>query len=353
MALYIVLKYFQSYEYNFKEIVWLGIGFAITALLRVNMVVIWIVAVPLVLIRMILKRQWEKIRNCAAGFMLGIMVIFLPVGIYLIYTNCIKEFIDCYIIFNFGYSQGGEDWSGILEAIELCIKNLPFALLALMVSFWPNIKNRLYKLNGLILLVSLYFSHMSGRYYQHYGMILLPMLVILFVGAFQNLYDIISIKDRVKLKLRFPINQIMIVAFVAAALAGVALQYKWANLIREPMMNEGGVKELVDYISSHSAPEDDVLVIGNDAKYYLLADRYTRNKYFYQTPPIKLSDEIYTDFIKEIEQSPADLVVVMGEKKECLLRDDNLGNVYKYFENKAIAGEYQCYTFDNYYIYEK
>ena len=42
LALYIFLKYFQNFEYRFKDIVWLGAGFAVIALLRVNMAAVWV-----------------------------------------------------------------------------------------------------------------------------------------------------------------------------------------------------------------------------------------------------------------------------------------------------------------------
>ena len=71
------------------------------------------------------------------------------------------------------------------------------------------------------------------------------------------------------------------------------------------------------------------------------------------TPPIKINDEIYEEFMDELERCQSDLVAVMGNKEECLAREDNLGKVYQYFEEKLLNGEYQCQIFENFYVYTK
>lgn len=353
LALYIFLKYFINFEYQFKEIIWLGIGFGVVALLRVNMAVIWAVMMPIVLAVMLWKRQWKTIGNCAMGFCLGLILVFVPVCVYLLCTGSFQDFIQCYITFNFGYSDGGSNWAGVSSAIVKGLRNLPYAVAAIVLSLWPHIKNRLYVLNLLILTVSLYFAHMSGRYYQHYGIILLPMFVVVFVCALSNLYEILSVRGRIGFKMKFPGMFIMILGLVLAVVAVFFLQYKWANLIREPMMQAGGVSQLTEYIKDNSAEEEDVLIVGNDSKYYLLADRYTKNKYFYQTPPIKISDEIYEEFMEELEKCNSKLIVVMGDKETCMERDDNLGAVYQYLEEQSVSGRYCCETFEDFYVYKR
>ena len=352
LALYIFLKYFQHFTYRFSEIVWLGVGFAVVSLLRVNMAAIWIAVMPVILIRMICKKQWKELGNCALGFLAGVAIVYIPVLIYLLVTGSLKEFIDCYIVFNFGYSDGGSNLAGVWSAIMKGLANLPFAVAALVLSLWPNVKNRQYVLNLWILAVSLYFSHMSGRYYQHYGMILLPMLVVLFAGAFANLYEILSLKERITFRLKLPHNVLMLAGLTVAILGAFFLQFKWANLIRDALYTTDGMDVVQECILENSTEEDDVLIIGNDVKHYLLAERETANKYFYQTPPIKISDELCEDFLKEAEEHPSDLVVVMGNKEACMEREDNLGRVYQYFETQCRNGDYECEEYDNFYIYK-
>ena len=352
-ALYVFLKYFKEFSYKRCDIMWLGVGFATVALLRVNMVTVWIAFMPLILIHMLYKHEMKELTKCIVSFLTGACLICIPVLIYTIATGSLKEFIDCYLVFNFGYSDGGSNFEAVKNAIGECIQNLSWAFAAGIIALFPNRKNRIFWLNLWALVITLYFSHMSGRYYQHYGMILLPMLVALITGAVTVLYDILSLREKISFKMKFPDKKIMISGFILAIFAAFFLQYKWANLIREPMLQTGGVKELQEYLIENTSEEDDVLIVGNDVKYYLLADRSTDNKYFYQTPPIKLSDEVYQGFMEEVERCQSDTIVVMGNKSECLEREDNLGRACSYFENQALDGKYLCQEFENYYIYTK
>lgn len=352
-ALYIFLKYFKDEKYEIKEIVWLGIGFAVVALLRVNMIAVWIAVMPIIFVKMLFKHQYKDVLQCVLAFCGGAIIVLVPVLIYLVKTDSLKQFIECYIIFNVSYSEGGSSLQSIAKVWLQCIENLLLAFGAGVVSIFVFRKNKLFWLNCWILLVSLYFSHMSGKFYAHYGMILLPMLIPLAEGGIEMLYKILSINGKLKFKLKFPKNAIMLVGLCAVILGAAVVQYKWANLIREPMLQAGGVKALQEYLVENTKEKDDVLIVGNDAKYYLLADRKTENKYFYQTPPIKISEELYNDFLKELEEKTSDTIVVMGTKEKCLEKQDNLGEVCRYLENMALGGEFSCQTFKHFYIYTK
>lgn len=353
LALYIFLKYFRNFTYNFRDIVWLGVGFAVVSLLRVNMAAIWVAVMPLILIRMIYKRQWKELGNCALGFVCGLAIIYIPVMIYLLLTGSLQDFIDCYMIFNLSYSEGGSNLMGVWSAISKGLANIPFAVAAFLISLWPNIKKRLYLLNLWILIVTLYFSHMSGRYYQHYGMILLPMLVVLFACALVNLYDILSLKEKINFKWKFPGNAIMLGGLTVVIAGAFFLQFKWSNLIHDALFQTDGMDVVQECILANSTEEDDVLIVGNDVKHYLLADRSTANKYFYQTPPIKISEEIYQGFMEELNRCQSDLIVVMGNKTECLEREDYLGQAYQYLEEQYQKGDYECEVYENFYAYKR
>ena len=350
-ALYIFLKYFKTNSYRFVEIVFLGVGAAVISLLRVNMVTVWIALMPLVIIQMLFRKEFRDLFSCVGAFCAGVFAVYLPMLCYLLITGCFQDFIDCYLVFNFAYSDGGIDVSDIFHALTEGVKNLSWAFAAGLIAVIPYRKKKLFWLNVWSLLVTLYFSHMSGRFYQHYGMILLPMLVPFMTGAIEVIYGVLSWGEKFQFHLKFPKNWIMTGGFFAAAFAAFFLQYKWANLIRETMMETGGVRQLTECLLEKTSPEDDVLIVGNDAKYYLLADRTTKNKYFYQTPPIKISDALYEDFMKEVEEKPSDCIVIFGNKEKCLEREDHLGQVYRYFEDGFQKGEYQCEIYENFYTY--
>lgn len=353
LTLYIFLKYFKNYKYCFKDIVWLGIGCAIVVLLRVNMIAIWAAVMPLILVRMIRKKEWKDLRTCAIGFTTGLCIVLIPVTAYFICTQSLKDFIDCYFVFNFVYSDGGIKSSNVLSAIVKGIKNQPYIIAAFILAIWPHIKKREYILNTWVLFFSLYFSYMSGRYYDHYGITLLPMFVAIVVCAINNMYNILSFNEKFSFRIKLPGNIIMISGLVLAVIGAFVVQYKWANLIRESMLQSGGVAEIVEYIEENSEKNDDVLIVGNDCKYYLLTDRKTNNKYFYQNSPIKASEEVYEGFISELNRCQSDLIIVMGNKEDNFKREDNRGKAYRYIESQMTENEYMTHISNDYYAYLK
>jgi hypothetical protein len=65
----------------------------------------------------------------------------------------------------------------------------------------------------------------------------------------------------------------------------------------------------VTWLKENTDRGDDVLVLGNDAWSYLSADRRTENRFFYQTPPIEISDEFCSDFLQELQKHPSDVIL--------------------------------------------
>ena len=47
-----------------------------------------------------------------------------------------------------------------------------------------------------------------------------------------------------------------------------------------------------------------------------MADRKTENRFFYQLPPLEISDELYTSFLKEIEKKPSQMIILPGVMEE-------------------------------------
>ena len=80
-----------------KEITLLGICFAITALLRVNLVVVWIVPCIYFIIESIKTKKLKNIPNYIIFFLIGILVVFIPIHIYLKKTGAFNEFIQDYL----------------------------------------------------------------------------------------------------------------------------------------------------------------------------------------------------------------------------------------------------------------
>ena len=62
-------------------------------------------------------------------------------------------------------------------------------------------------------------------------------------------------------------------------------------------------------LQGQTEADDDVLALGNNAWLYLDTDRSTENRYFYQTPPIEISQTLREDFLRELREHPSDVIV--------------------------------------------
>ena len=73
------------------------------------------------------------------------------------------------------------------------------------------------------------------------------------------------------------------------------------------------------YLREETGPAEDILSLGNSCRYYLLADRATEGRFFYQTPPIELSEALCQEFYDELEKNPPDRIIIpYGEDAENL-----------------------------------
>ena len=96
---------------------------------------------------------------------------------------------------------------------------------------------------------------------------------------------------------------------------------------------------LTAYLKENTTAEDDVLVIGNSSWYYLLADRKTQNRFFYQLPPLEISDQLRDEFYEELRQKPADCIVLPGWQEDRDRTDNLLGGIRGVLEEDGYRRE--------------
>ena len=93
------------------------------------------------------------------------------------------------------------------------------------------------------------------------------------------------------------------------------------------------------YLKENTTAEDDVLVIGNSSWYYLLADRKTQNQFFYQLPPLEISDQLRDEFYEELRQKPSDCIVLPGWQEDRDRMDNLLGGIRGVLEEDGYRQE--------------
>ncbi|MFI3212517.1 MAG: hypothetical protein R3Y24_04165 [Eubacteriales bacterium] len=182
MGLYIFVKYFMTEKIVSWEIIVLGICAVYTFLLNGNLISIWMAYIPIVFMLLIYQKQWKELKVCVISFLSGILIAVLPVAITLLVQGSMISFIEIYFGFNTTYTNGVTLMSFYSSIMKFAYFNDYFVWVHIIcVIYWiVKEKGRL----GLTL-YSLWFTaiallmlSMSGRGYDHYGIQLVPCMII-------------------------------------------------------------------------------------------------------------------------------------------------------------------------------
>ena len=305
-AMLVFLRFCRDNRYRRYEILLLGAAFGAVLLLRANMVSVWIACIPYVLIRLLAEKRFRDIGVCTLLFTGGLSAVLLPVIAYGLSSHSLQPLWEDYILFNLLYT--GESWSGVSAGFAMVLGYLkilwPAAVVVVIAPFLVRKQKGLLFLNAWAFMLSFVMALMSGRGYGHYVIVLLPLVAVPFAGFFA------LIGERLR-KWEHGSNP-TVIALSGVLILAAAVGYR---VMRNPDTGTGD--ELLQYLQEETAPEEDILILGNSCRYYLLADRRTECRFFYQTPPAELSEELFRDFIGELKAFPPDRIVIpYGEDAE-------------------------------------
>ena len=299
LSAYIFFSFFRTGNYTGRQLFVLGFSCMVVLLQQANLVTVWVAFVPLVVVRLVREKRWREIWACILLFLLGMLAAFLPVLIWAVRKGCLEEMWHYYIVFNLTYSENmAPGLAGYLQLTKNNLMRIWPGILAIAVSLLHDRKNKLQWLNLWFFVVSLILMQLSGRDSLYYLLILLPALILPASGLFDALQHLLYRRvEREK-------NSTVIV-LCCLLLASAAVAHRAVSNLR-PRYNDG----VVPYLTEQTEEGDDVLIIGNYAWPYLAADRTTQNRFFFQWPPIQVSDELYQEFLAELNQHPSDYVIL-------------------------------------------
>ena len=327
----VFFSFFQKKTYHRHQIVLLGISFMVVFLLRANMIAVWASMMPVVLVLLLKDRRYGDIGTCILLFMLGTLLVLLPVLYMAFKTDSLEAMWRDYIIFNFAYTGEAKGNNGnILELLLYFAKVLWPGTLALLASLLIQPKNKLLWLNTLFFLASLYSASMSGRGYYHYAIILLPAILLPLTECFASLNG--ALCRRLKTGTGF-LKQHTVIVFSFVLILTAAVIYR--------QFSSGSEEQdpAADYIKAVTERDDDVLILGNSCWYYLLTERKTDNRFFYQLPPLEISEELYYEFEKELTANPSKLVLIPGSIEERERTDTSLRGIRQVLLAKGYQSE--------------
>ena len=300
LSAYIFFSFFRTGNYTVRQLFLLGFSCMVVLLQQVNLVTVWVAFVPLVVIRLAREKRWWEIWTCILHFLLGMLAAFLPVLVWAVWKGCLKEMWHYYIVFNLTYSENmAPGLAGYLQLTRNNLMRIWPGMLAIVVSLVHERKNKLQWLNLWFFVVSLLLMQLSGRDSLYYLLILLPALILPASGLFDALQHLL---DR---RVKRANHNSMVIVLCYLMLATAAVAHRAVSNLR-PRYNDG----VVAYLTEQTEETDDVLIIGNYAWPYLAADRTTQNRFFFRWPPIQVSDELYREFLAELNQHPSDFIIL-------------------------------------------
>lgn len=185
------IRYIRQGKISKEYIILTGIFCGCVLCLRPNMIGVWIGMSITILIMLIYRKNYGEIAKLLVLFVLGIVAVLIPIGIYLFVNNAWNDMVSQYLLFNFRYS--GSTWSDRIHtvgkfAVEMCWFGIPILCLVWLYCWHKGYEK--YEKWGLYgsLLISVVLANWSGRFYVHYYEVLIPLILIICVVCFDTVY---------------------------------------------------------------------------------------------------------------------------------------------------------------------
>lgn len=307
LAVYIFLDYFLNQKVTNIRVLVCGAAFACVLLLRANLIAVWLVFCIMVLIHCIAQKEYQTLGKFLVWFLLGAGIVLLPVLIYLLCQHALGDFVYDYILFNKMYATNA-DYATMSDKLHIIVNfscKLPVILAALVIfSLIVCRENSWFQIGYLVYMaVSLVLAGMSGKQYNHYGMLVLPMLAYPYAILFRKFQGVNVKKSCPHLVL----CGYLLIGIVFAQWRITAVNVN-QNLTAEKWDKE--LDQVVEYIKTNTEAEDEISVYGNRSVIYLLSDRRSASKYFYQTPIAQIDNKIKEQYYEDLKEKKPKLIVL-------------------------------------------
>ena len=321
-------------KYNAKSFAIIGFCMSIVLFLRANIIVLWIIIYLYFITKMIIKRKIKELFRLIGYTILGMSICIVPIVIYLIHNNILKEFIEYYLIFNLKYasvSTQNDIWETCIYffTVTLCIHPIIIFINIVLIFLKKNIEDRkLLIINLIYYIVSIYIVISPKREYLHYAIILMPCVIIPLSMLIKNKY---------KYKLAITIGIELYLALIVFGIGYYNIKYQKENLQKYLLK----IEIIADWLKENTQENDNILVLRNENIIYNLSDRNYKGKFFYQFPVIYNSDDIANKFLQEIKEQMPEYIIVNKYK---INNDNNIDReISKILEEQYIQIEEYVY----------
>lgn len=305
LSVFLFWEYYANSKISFIKIFLTGICCGCVLMMRPNMAVLWVVNGLAIIIDLLSSRQWKRFVQYISCFLGGCLLVVLPILVYFLLNNALDAFWNCYILFNVQYS--GNHWLQKIK-VTLYFLNKPqiyICLAAVLYGIMHSQSKRTRK-SMIILGATIFFSllsvGMSGRYYFHYQMILLPLILLpVFILVKQC---------RTGINEGFSVNNIIIFIFSVFLVSNLSNAVSgFAEIMQEEGRN-ARIYDISQYIAENTNPDDKISVFGNEDIIYLRSRRKSTSRYSYQVPIMFEDERIMEEYFSEIQNSIPQIIVI-------------------------------------------
>lgn len=323
-SLYIFLKYFMNKNVSVLEITFVGAAFASVLLLRVNMVGVWAVFCPAVLVKDIYRKNYTGLRRNIAFFSFGALLVIMPIVIWLLSIGAFSAFIDAYVSFNMEYSD--VDAKNVFSSILFFMDNM-IIFLSFVLTFYYAIRDRKDRIMILYLgafVAAFIAACISGKCFLHYGMTLVPLVVFPFASLFADIedssqFDTVGVVSL--LFLMFLVSPIWL--DVTKLLCGGKKENNYGREL---------ISKICEYIEEKTNSDDKIIVYGNWNQIYIRCNRLPASRYSYQFPITDVRPTIMDEFYNDLLINKPKVFVVqpgfMNQRTEAFLRENGYGEAW-------------------------
>ena len=329
IAGFIFTDYFLNNQISFVRLVICGFCFGSVLFIRPNIVALWVVMCLAVLILCLREKDYKALLKYLIGFFAGLLLIVVPIILWLYRGNAFGDFIRDYWTFNSSYTADSSSVYGKIDTFARFLLNAVVLLCMCSLLFKWHLKKKTVDLVWLLtLFLNLIFISISGKYYLHYGITLVPSLI----------YPLASICD-----LGLERMERNSKAFFLAVWTGLFFPYfvQCGSRIRTRISNADlseDTKTIVELVKQNTLPSDQVTVFGNNDVIYLASDRQSVSRYSYQSPIGSIDPTIMDSYFEDLETKLPKAVVV---NMELSISDQDYQRMYSFLDDHSYqdAGE--------------
>ncbi|MCR5429842.1 MAG: hypothetical protein K6E58_01235 [Eubacterium sp.] len=304
---YFAVKFFayKEKEFNYKYSILYGVTFAIAAFSRLTNAVPIIIIGLVVLVFLIKQKEWKNILKNALAFVVGTLIITIPIINWFVVNGALKEMLYSTFVFNYKYVKVRSLVPDIMRILRHTARYLLPIIFAIVLQIAMIVKKKDMWLNVALLIQSVVaiIMQVTSALFPHYLYIWVPTIMITLI---------LAVKDYGIMKL-FVRGYVTLLVIVFIGTNFIAFK-RYHDYLGNNYKNY--VKMCKDVGRNIPDKSKKIVSIGSNPYFYLVTDTVPCYKYFHTQDLHSTYDpKTKKEWEELLKSKKADYIVVnnMGE----------------------------------------